>query len=328
MRSCKNILFSITILLTVACRENEPTQPGGESIPPLPPIKFGVYSAFDGLVGLSWSKNNEPDIDGYLVFRSINDTSNFINIAFTSNNYYIDRNLDYDSTYFYRIAAKDIYGNISNFSNTVSARPLNIFPPYNPVYLFVYGYNRAGKPEIEVSWSPAYDSDISHYEIFRDTVDNFSINNHSPIKASSNNYFLDTNSIELLKKYYYKIVSVDKGGLKSNGTDAVSDYVLNAPILLYPEDNSTVIWLDKFVFKAASAPASYDLIIQTSENGGMINSISLFDVKPDTIYTVKADKIYLKPYIKYYWKIISYTKDKRPNSISKTFSFFYNPVQN
>ncbi len=311
----------------VACRDNEPTQPGGDSIPPLPPIKFEVYSAFDGQVGLSWNKNIEPDIDGYLVYRSINDTFNFINIAFTSNNFYIDKNLDYDSTYYYRIAAKDNYGNISGLSKIVSAKPVNIFPPYNPAYLFVYGHNNSGKPEIEVSWSPAYDSDISHYQIFRDTVDDFSIDNHSPIKVSSNNYFLDTNSIELLKKYYYKIVSVDKGGLKSSGTDAVSDYVLNTPVLFYPENNSTVTYLDKFVFKAASAPASYELLIQTDENGGLFNNLSLYDVKPDTIYTVRADNIYLNPYIKYYWEIICYTKDKRPNSISKTFSFFYNPEQ-
>ncbi|MGK9367816.1 fibronectin type III domain-containing protein [Melioribacter sp. Ez-97] len=327
MWSCKYILI-ILILLIISCRENEPTGPADDAVPPLPPIKFEVYSAFDGQVGLSWSKNKEPDIEGYLVYRSINDTSDFTYTAFTINNYYIDRNLEYDSTYYYRIAAKDIYGNISGFSRIVSAKPINIYPPYNPVYLYVFGRNNSGNPEIEVSWSPAYDNDISHYEIYRDTVNNFTFKDRAPLSKSVDNYFLDTSGIKLLQKYYYRIVSVDKGGLKSSGTEPVSDYVLNAPQLLFPENNSTLDSIDKFIFRAASAPASYELIIQTGENGGIINYIPIPGIKPDSVYTLKADNLYLNPYIKYYWKIIAYTKDNRPNSISKTFSFFYNPGQN
>ena len=270
----------------------------------------------------------EPDIEGYLVYRSINDTSDFTYIAFTINNYYIDGNLEYDSTYYYRIAAKDFDGNISGFSDMVSAKPVNNFPPYNPAYLYVYARNNSGKPEIEVSWSPAYDNDISHYEIYRSAVGNYTVQDQYLLLKSADNYFLDTNNIELLKKYYYRIVSVDKGGLKSSGTEPVSDYALNVPELLYPEDNTTINKIDEFIFRAASAPASYELIIQTSEHEGVIHNLTIFDAEPDSVYALKADNLYLNPYIKYYWKIAAYTKDRKPNSVSKTFSFFYNPGQN
>ncbi|AFN76079.1 Fibronectin type III domain-containing protein [Melioribacter roseus P3M-2] len=318
----------IFILLNISCRKNDLIEPADDYVPPLPPIKLEVYSAFDGQVGLSWRKNMEPDIEGYLVYRSINDTSDFTYITFTINNYYIDGNLEYDSTYYYRIAAKDFDGNISGFSDMVSAKPVNIFPPYNPVYLYVYARNNSGNPEIEVSWSPAYDNDISHYEIYRSAVVNYTLQDQYLLLKSADNYFLDTNNIELLKKYYYRIVSVDKGGLKSSGTEPVSDYALNVPELLYPGNNTTINKIDEFIFRAASAPASYELIIQTSEHEGVIHNVPIFDAEPDSVYALKADNLYLNPYIKYYWKIAAYTKDRKPNSVSKTFSFFYNPGQN
>jgi len=74
-----------------------------------------------GLVDLNWDMGAENDIDGYIVYRSkdgeeytkIKDNIHSIN--------YIDRNVTPGETYYYKVAVKDIAGNISDCSESISA---------------------------------------------------------------------------------------------------------------------------------------------------------------------------------------------------------------
>lgn len=69
-----------------------------------------------------WNKNNEPDMDRYLLFKG--ETSNPTAQAATVNHpdtIYTDTNIEKGVLYYYRLKAQDLTGNESSFSDQVSA---------------------------------------------------------------------------------------------------------------------------------------------------------------------------------------------------------------
>jgi hypothetical protein len=70
----------------------------------------------------TWPPNPEPDIAGYVIYRSLNDTGGFeaIDSVDASTHSYTDSNLQKGTIYYYRIIAKNSGGERSAFSNRVS----------------------------------------------------------------------------------------------------------------------------------------------------------------------------------------------------------------
>lgn len=71
-------------------------------------------------VFLSWNDNQDPVI-GYNIYRTTTPHLNYekVNSSPLAQTYYIDRNLDADTSYFYVITAVDSLGNESNFSKEI-----------------------------------------------------------------------------------------------------------------------------------------------------------------------------------------------------------------
>ena len=71
---------------------------------------------------ISWSPNPEPEVAGYVVYRSLSSTSGFVAIdsVDVSTTSYVDTDLQKGTFYFYRLKAKDADGNRGLFSNLVS----------------------------------------------------------------------------------------------------------------------------------------------------------------------------------------------------------------
>lgn len=325
MLSFKNIFLFSLILVFLSCSRNEITESTDDGLPPAVPAGLIVYAAFDGQVGLSWQPNNEPDIYGYSIFRSINDTLHFVFIQLTTDNYFIDTNLDYDSVYYYKINAVDKFHRKSNFSQIVSAQPKNIYKPFRPQFVRINARNIDDEKYILLNWSSSIDKDISHYEIYRDTATTVKIISENLIDTSTNNYYIDKKELKLLKKYSYSIIAVDKGGLKSEPTNSVSDVILNKPILISPANNSVIHSIDELKFRAVSMPADYKLIIQRNPVYGNVYEYDFNSDKTDTLITINLSNIYLEPYNTYYWRILTFTQKGVPNSISDLFSFTYVP---
>ena len=103
-------------------------------IPPAAPSGFSA-TVGDRFVLLNWSANDEPDLDGYTVYRSLTG-DDYIAIAtdLTSTNY-SDETVLNGTTCFYVVTATDTTANESSYSTDVSVTP------HAPVYSGVYYEN-------------------------------------------------------------------------------------------------------------------------------------------------------------------------------------------
>ncbi|MGN0468289.1 MAG: leucine-rich repeat protein, partial [Acutalibacteraceae bacterium] len=77
----------------------------------------------DGYITIAWNQGKESDLSTYSVYRSENSDSDFECIASNlSSKSYNDTNTKQSTTYYYKICVCDTAGNISGFSETVSAQ--------------------------------------------------------------------------------------------------------------------------------------------------------------------------------------------------------------
>jgi chitodextrinase len=74
-------------------------------------------------ISLSWTASTDNvGVTGYLIERCQGTgCSNFVQVATSSTNSYVDSNLMAEATYDYRVRATDAAGNLSGYSNTLSS---------------------------------------------------------------------------------------------------------------------------------------------------------------------------------------------------------------
>lgn len=319
--SSRFILIALTSMFITSCERPVDSGYIDDGIPPSAPMGLGVYYASDGTIEIVWRTNPEKDVSYYLIERSIGDTSAFTILDSTFSDYFIDDSLNYDELYFYRIRAVDRSSLQSPFSSHVSARPVNRYKPRTPVGLLVLGRNWETKM-IYIAWKLSYESDISHYLLFRGSTPAFTPDSSHKIAVLSGFEYYDTSALLLNSTYYYKLFAVDKGGLYSDLPAEGSDVLLGKPEPLFPADNSVIPASFRFRIKTVGRPCTYKLVIQSSPFYGEIWSVSFFsDVMNDTI-EVQPGLYYLEYGRRYYWQVFSYTgSEVVPNSVSEIRSF-------
>ena len=100
-------------LLVFGCEENNTDYVYIDYVPAVPQ---GVYSITgDEAVYLFWSPVRESDLDGYRVYRSVNDDEYFY-IGSTASTEYVDNDVSNGNTYFYAVTAVDDEGSESDLS--------------------------------------------------------------------------------------------------------------------------------------------------------------------------------------------------------------------
>lgn len=325
---CKYFFAIAFLTLLAGCDREEITNPGDDNIPPNTPIGLSVYGASDGEVGIEWIKNSESNVTGYKIFRSVNNANNFHYIETTSDNFYIDDSLDYNSAYYYSIKAVNSTGIESGFSEFVSAQPKNFYSPGAPIDVAATAKNSHDKIFIKLTWRKPYDTDIKGFEIYRSTTENFQTDTTTFLEfvpPGSIPYFdsyTDTSDTEILTKYYYKIKSIDKGDLKSYSSYEVSDLVLDEPKLVSPIDKAVLNNLGEFKIITAGAEAMYKLVVQTNEIYGTVAEVEFGSSSINQEITINARNLILDANKTYYWRVFTYTNNNdEPNSYSGLFSF-------
>ena len=93
-----------------------------DTYPPSPPSEVTAISNGE-TISLVWSPNTEPDLAGYVIYRS-GPEKKFERISDTlvTTASFIDSSVLKSQTYFYRIKAVDQKGNVSDFSEEVSEK--------------------------------------------------------------------------------------------------------------------------------------------------------------------------------------------------------------
>ena len=316
----------IFFLLFWSCSREKISEPEDDSIPPVTPSDLNVFAAYDGQVGIEWQKNNESNLKGYFIYRSINKPDHFERISFSVKNYFIDDSLFYDSTYFYKVSAVNKIGLESLLTTSVSTIPKNIYAPLSPFTVNINARNWINSVGIKLIWSPSVDTDILGYKIYRSTSSDFNADSLHYLDFTTDFSYLDTFQINLLTNYYYKIIAVDKGGLKSMATTEVSDFILNSPRLIFPVNNSTINLLTEFRFITASKPARYKLAILSNEIYGTIVEFNFSSDQVNKEIKIDVTGLNLDQFRTYLWRVYTYTaSDIDPNSYSEHSTFTYYP---
>ena len=317
-------LLLSAVLLLPGCERNAPTETSGDGLPPAVPTNVKIYSSFDGEIEIVWHANVEIDLKGYNIYRST-DSTHFSLIDFSDQNYYLDDSLNYDEKYFYRVTALDIENRESNPSPAVSAIPKNIYKPFAPRFLQINARNWIGEKSVYLTWDPGYETDIAGFYIYRSTTPGFIPDSTNINGFSESSSYSDTTDLSLLTPYFYKVIAVDKGNLRSSPSSEVSDKILPMAGVVSPVGTVRTNIL-QFKFIALPVASSYEITLQSNPYYGQLwSKVINTNIVDDTI-SVVYDGNYIDYGVSYYWRVVTYTEDNsNPNSISPLYNFVLQP---
>lgn len=314
------------LLFIYGCQRDAAVNEPDTGLPPAVPTGFQVVAAHDGSVLIDWKPNAEPNLKGYYVYRGANDSVSFRKIFFTSNSYFYDDSLSYDTTYYYKVSAVDGSDKESQQTYFVKARPENLNAPRAVNSLEVNARNWLDSVSVFLKWNPNTEGDIAGYEVYRSESPGFTPGKDNLIGTASGPNFLDTYNLKLYINYYYRILAVDKGGLRSNQGSEVSDMILGLPEAVFPKNGSKVDYFDNFIIKGISVPAHYRIVLQSNQYFGEIWSKDFTGSSAEDTIQIKLDGVQLNTNTVYYWRIVTYSNDNtEPNSISALYNFTIRP---
>jgi len=156
---------------------------------------------------ISWAPNPEPEVAGYIIFRSLDANTGFqaIDSVDASTTTYVDTDLEKGTIYFYRLKAKDADSNRGLFSNLVSGMtiPQDADAGVN-ILCEITDIQPAGSSGLEVDWDTQiptigfiqYDNDA--------TLDSMSTWDDSSYEQSHNS---TTGALLSPATYYLRAVS-------------------------------------------------------------------------------------------------------------------------
>lgn len=323
LKEAKSLLFSVLfiLLLLTNCDRDNPTETVDDGKAPAAPKGLSVFREFDGEVGIEWIRNLESDVSFYNIYRRIGNNQ-FERADSTTSLFYLEYGLEYDSSYTYRISAVDRSGMESQLSDSVTANPVNLYRPNPPYSLTISARNWNDTLSIKLSYAPSFSSDVAYYEIHRSTTGSFVQDSSTIIDTTHSPGYSDTENLELLKTYYYKIISVDRGGLKSDASSEINDIILDKPGGVFPKDNAEVDYFSEFQIQLCSYPADYKIVLQSNEVYGTEVEINFSSNRTSEVISVPIRNTTFTAYEDYYWRVFTYTKSGSvPNSFSKLYKF-------
>lgn len=287
---------------------------------PATPKNFILIGGGDGQAYLKWETNSEPDFNEYRLYRSKNDLNSFLPIISLKQSEYVDRFLEYESTYYYYITAVDFAGNESEKSNVYNIQPLNISAPQPPYNIQITPLNNpsTGTVEISISWIPPEISDLKEFAIYRDYNEDFIASEDNFISKTTIASYTDKDVV-LNQKYYYSIIAIDNGDKESVPSDTVSDLILSNPKLIIPANYTNFSKPYIFRWEGVSDAVNYSIFIGTAPLSNIIWSQQRVD-SVETVYNgddLESGKLY-------YWWVGAYSKESPStiNSYSVINSFF------
>lgn len=297
------LILSLVTFPLISC--SEITAPA-DVFPPDSPKNFILIGGGDGQVHFRWEKNTEIDIQAYQLYRSINNIDSFKLLASLNQTEFLDRFLEYDSTYYYYLTAIDFAGNESLPTNIIDIQPLNLSAPQPPSRLLVQGYNNSllGALEVGISWIPPDIGDLKNYMIYRGLDSSFVPDVLSFLDSTDIAIYVDK-SVQINQRYYYKITAVDKGFKISLPSKAGTDIILSSPILVSPANNSRFGDPRTFKFEAVSNAVNYEVFV----GNGPFSDVFWSSGKI-TNTEISYNGAALESSRVYYWWVGVYSKDK------------------
>lgn len=177
--------------------------------PPKPPLKFNA-DVQTNTVTLTWQKNEEQDLAGYNIYRSMDYRSGFdkVNTSRISKNAdtYVNEPLPGSRNWWYYATAVDKDGNESSRSYTALAYVRDAIPPVPPEGLT----GKTGPGSVLLSWQPGTEKDLRGYRIYQSmkkNADYYHLLNREPVTKAT--YTISLPKTADANPYFYKITAVD-----------------------------------------------------------------------------------------------------------------------
>lgn len=172
-----------------------------DNVPPAKPSGLKAVVDKKGIVKITWNWNNEPDLDGYLVYFSNSPKTEFSGIV---NRPYYDT-VFYDTLslkmlnrdVYYHIRAADKRFNLSEKSEIVKVLRPDTLPPVTPVIKNYFVTDST----IQLNWIPSSSKDVVTHRLHRKHVKSGKIS-ITPLKVTDTVYH-DRNLISEDKYEYY-----------------------------------------------------------------------------------------------------------------------------
>ncbi|WP_370617222.1 choice-of-anchor D domain-containing protein [Mumia sp. Pv 4-285] len=174
-----------------------------DRVAPRTPAGF-VADAGDGKVTLTWKKNAESDLAGYVLRRTGGGTAKSWSLAKTTTTS-TDSSAVNGTTYVYSLVARDTSGNSSSPA-LQGATPIDKSAPATPTGLTAFG----GDGEVALSWTKNTEPDLDGYVITRTRADGTGV--VVEIEAGVDATTLTDTSAENDVAYLYTIRAVDGRG--------------------------------------------------------------------------------------------------------------------
>lgn len=188
--------------------------------PPLPPEGLTIESD-TGRFRLKWKPNDEPDLMGYYLFRTVDNNSKddylLMNAEPLDTSYFeqvLPENVK-NEFYYYLVAVDTSYNRSKPSGYATSSLP-DVTPPEKP-FIKLVDYTNEG---IVVEWSPNVEDDLAGYHIYRaDSNANASytrldVNVLQPVTFR----YIDRSAVAN-KDYLYRLRSIDEAGNLSAYSD-------------------------------------------------------------------------------------------------------------
>ncbi len=182
-------------------------------IPPLPPLGLTI-AADTGRITLEWEANKEPDLDGYLVYRTVDraDLSNFVLLnsdPLKETRLVQELPKQVKNPFFYHIVAVDTSFNRSERSAFVSIQMPDVIAPERP-HIKRISYE---DELIRIEWVPNVDRDLMGYAVWR--LDSLEDQEHEQVNvktiAGDLTGFIDRSAYDNTE-YFYQVVAMDSAG--------------------------------------------------------------------------------------------------------------------
>ncbi len=219
------------------------------------PAGLAVSSKGVNTISLSW--NSVSGAASYILYRSDSESGSYSQINEAPLTAYTDTNLDAETTYYYKVAAKNSNGT-SPQSTSLSATTNSSGGASGNIPGVPTGLNASGETEntITLSWNSV--SGAASYILYRSESESGS---YSQINEAPLTVYTDTN-LDAETTYYYKVAAKN-----SNGTSPMSQFTSGTTDAATGPSNSDILLK---VFQAKSfvdlANASYTANATTNGN--------------------------------------------------------------
>ncbi|MDP1676386.1 MAG: LamG-like jellyroll fold domain-containing protein [Bacteroidota bacterium] len=192
-----------------------------------------IATAGDNQVTIHWNPISNTDFAKYYIYAgtSPNPTALYDSLFAINDTIKVFGGLQNYVEQYFRVTAVDSNGNMSGYSNEVSAIPNDMTPPAAPVNLVI---TDSIANNFTITWYRNSENDIAKYYIYRDTLPNPS----TLVDSSVNN--VDTvrtfTSLSIGQQYFFRVAAVDT----NNNVGSLSNEVNATPYMIYAINASAI----------------------------------------------------------------------------------------